>query len=76
MEKGGKREKRQVLTFSSGSSPVRADTLGTMSRNFFKNFALYIKVLRIRFCVRNNFNIWIFGYLDGLDELVNGSKTS
>ena len=61
MEKGAKREKRQVLTFSSGSSPVRADTLGTTSRNFFKNFALYINVLRIRFGVET---ILTDGYLD------------
>ena len=42
-------------------------------RNFCKNFSLYINVLRTRFGVET---ILADGYLDGLDKLVNGSKTS
>ena len=41
-----KAKKRQVLTFSTGSSPVRADSLGTTSQGnkeefLQKNFGLY-----------------------------------
>ena len=51
-EEGGKKGKNAKYShFHQGQVPLEQKPSWTTSRNFFKNFALYINVLRIRFGV-------------------------
>ena len=52
MKKGGKKGKNAKYShFHQGQVPLEQKPSWTTSRNFFKNFTLYINVLRIRFGV-------------------------
>ena len=64
-EEGGKKGKNAKYShFHQGQVPLEQKPSWTTSRNFFKNFTLYINVLRIRFGVETTltdryFDIWM-----------------